>query len=1017
MRLIFDLFPCQTDSRLRGIGRYTLSLAQAMAAGRGTHELRLLANGLYPDTAASLRHAFGALVPPGAYSSYIHPPLSAAGVDEPRDEHISSALIHAAYQSIRADAVLCASPFEGWCERGMAAQPDGLLPQRLRVAVLYDLIPLLFPEQHLAPSPAYADWYRRRLAKLGQVDLLLAISEATRDDAIRLLGIAPERVVNIGGAADAHFRRLEDREAVDAAVRQLGIARPFVLYTGNGDYRKNLGGMLRAYALLAPATRRSHQLVLNQVGDLERFRTLMREAGLDEEEVVITGRVDEATLVSLYNACTVFVFPSLYEGFGLPVLEAMHCGAPVIAANNSSIPEVVGRADALFDAAEPAAIAASLERVLGDHAWRAELAAHGLARARAFSWDETARRAWSAIAQAHEQAHEHAHLQAGSAGLRVAVVHAAAPTGLAAAALDALAHQLELSVVDAAELAQARPAASARAALAARLNGFDAVLYLLAAGTLSPDLVQLMRAVPGVLWLSGHADTPPAHAPDPALLLRDAGLQGLHAWLVAGKARPPARSVHEALYGLVLDDATAVAALRRRHGMALPLLAPAEAGPGQQAVLLAGMLAAAHAHNPRRVAGCLAANMLGGRQALSAAALDLLATQAQANLMSGRAPRLLIDVTELSGTDALSGIQRVVRNMARELCLLEEDLPPIELVQLEDGVLRRASAVAARLLGHPAGAVPGGAIDIHPGDLLFMIDSSWQRYPDFVPVFEAVRRLGGRIVTVVYDLIPLRMPQFCGAGLVDVFKRWFDLAVRHSDMLLCISGAVRDDVVAYLDEYGMHPAHPLRLDYWRLGADIVPDSAGQAIRPEVAAMAADTASPLFLMVGTIEPRKGHGAVLDAFDALWAGGSQVRLCLAGKEGWEVDTLMLRIRRHPELGRRLFFVERFTDAEINLCYSRAQALLAASVAEGYGLPIVEAAQHQVPVIASDIAVFREVAGAGAAYFPLGDRQALMDLVLRFSLLSAPERHAMASLVEVVTWRDSARQAWRKLHQAFS
>lgn len=1011
MRLIFDLFPCQTDSRLRGIGRYSLSLAQAMAAERGAHELRLLSNGLYPDTAASLRHAFGALVPPGAYSSYTHPPLSAAGVDEPRDEQIASALIHAAYQAVRADATLCASPFEGWCERGMAAQPDGLLPQGLRVAVLYDLIPLLFSEQHLDPSPAYADWYRRRLARFDQVDLFLAISEATRDDAIRLLGIAPERVVNIGGAADAHFRRLEDREAVEAAVRRLGIDRPFVLYTGNGDYRKNLGGMLQAYALLTPETRRGHQLVVNQVGDLERFRTLMREAGLDEDEVVVTGRVDEDALVALYNACTVFVFPSLYEGFGLPVLEAMHCGAPVIAANNSSIPEVLGRADALFDAAAPAAIAASLERVLGDHAWRAELARHGLARAREFSWADTARRAWSAIVRAHEQAPR----QAAPAGLRVAVVHAAAPTGLAAAALDTLARQqLDLSLVDAAELATARPPARTRAALEERLTGFDAVLYLVAPGALTPALVQLMRAAPGVLWLAGPAGTAPAQVPDPALLLRDAGLQGLHAWLAAGVAQPAGRSLHEALHGLVLDDAAHAAALRQRYGMSLPPLVLAEAAPAQQAALLADMLAAAHRGSPRRVAACIAANMQRGQH--DPALLDTLAAHAQANLMSGRAPRLLIDVTQLAHTDALSGIQRVVRNVARELCLLEDALPPIELVRLEDGVLRRANTVAARLLGHPADAVPGGTIDIHPGDLLFMIDSSWERYPDFIPVFESVRRLGGRIVTVVYDLIPLRMPQFCSAGLVAVFQRWFGLAVRHSDMLLCISGAVRDDVAAYLDEYDMRPAHALRLEYWRLGADIVPDSTDQAIRPEVAAMAADSSSPLFLMVGTIEPRKGHVSVLDAFDALWAEGNPARLCLAGKEGWEVDALMERIRRHPELGRRLFFVERFSDAEINLCYSRAQALLAASVAEGYGLPIVEAAQHRVPVIASDIAVFREVAGAGAAYFPLGDQQSLMDLVRHFSLLSLAERQAMAALVEVLTWRDSARQAWSKLQQAF-
>jgi len=331
---------------------------------------------------------------------------------------------------------------------------------------------------------------------------------------------------------------------------------------------------------------------------------------------------------------------------------------------------------------------------------------------------------------------------------------------------------------------------------------------------------------------------------------------------------------------------------------------------------------------------------------------------------------------------------------------------------LRDGRLHRASAVAARLFGHAPSAVPEGAIDIHPGDLLFMIDSSWEQYPEFAPVFATVRRLGGRIVSVVYDLIPLRMPQFCSPGLIAVFQYWLDLAVQHSDMLLCISRAVRDDLAAWLDEHDMRPAHPLQLDYWHLGADILTEAVGQTIRPEVDAMAADVSSPLFLMVGTIEPRKGHNAVLDAFDALWAAGSDARLCFAGKEGWHVEDLMDRIRQHPELNRRLFFVERFTDAEINLCYSRAHALLAASVTEGYGLPIVEAAQHRVPVIATDIPVFREVAGAGAAYFPLGDKAALMTLVRQFGTLERAEREAMADLVEVLSWKESARQAWHKI-----
>lgn len=1013
MRLIFDLFPCQTESRLRGIGRYCLSLAKAMAAERGQHELRLFANGLYPDSAAELRHAFGALVRPGALSSYTHPPLSAAGLDGPEEESVASAIIQAAYQAARADATLCASPFEGWCERGMAAQPDPSLPGGLRVAILYDFIPLLFQDQHLTPSPAYADWYRRRLDGLRHVDLFLAISEATRADAIRLLGVAPERVVNIGGAADPHFRVQTDREAVAAAVQRLGVTRPFVLYTGNGDYRKNLGGMLQAYAQLDPMLRRSHQLVVNQVGDIGQFRDRMREAGLGDDEVVITGRVDDSDLVALYNACTVFVFPSLYEGFGLPVLEAMRCGAPVIAADNSSIPEVLEREDALFDASSPGSIAASLGRVLADHAWRAELARHSLQRAPAFSWAHSAQRAWDAIERAQAA-------RPPAAGLNIAVVDAAG-SDATRTVLAGLEQHHVLVFFDAGDLvATGLPGAAerARAALGARLNSFDAVLYVAGTDALSPALVQLMRSAPGVLWLAGAATDVPAHAPDPGLLLRDAGLQGLHAWLSTGTALPPTRSMHEALHALAVDDGGTALALRRRHGPLLPPLASldvASSTAGEQAAQLAALLVDAHGRHRRAIAARIAAAWR--QRPARPDEVEAVAAHVQANLMSGHAPRLLIDVTQLVRTDALSGIQRVVRNIARELCLLGSDLPPIELVHLHEGGLRRAGAIAARLLGHPADAVPDGVIDIHPGDLLFMIDSSWEQYPQFVPVFESVRRLGGRIVTVIYDLIPLRMPQFCSAGLVAVFGRWFGMAVQHSDMLLCISDAVRADVALYLDQHGMRPAHRLQLEYWRLGADIVPESHDQAIRPEVAAMAADTASPLFLMVGTIEPRKGHNAVLDAFDALWAQGCDARLCLAGKEGWEVDELMRRIRHHPELNRRLFFVERFTDAEINLCYSRAQALLAASVAEGYGLPIVEAAQHRVPVIATDIPVFREVAGAGGAYFPLGDRDALMALVRRFCTLGVAERQALADQVEILSWRDSARQAWRKLALSYA
>lgn len=1036
MRLIFDLFPSQTDSRFRGIGRYTLSLAKAMAATAGTHEMRLLANGLYQDTAAQLRTEFAGLAKPGAYATYTHVPMDGRNTDDRRQEKIASALVHTAYQAIGADTVLCASPFEGWCERGLVPQADGGLPAGLKVAVLYDFIPWLFPKQHLDPVPSYKAWYARRLTALRQYDLLLAISEATRADAIRLLDLPPERVVNISGAADAKFRKLSPQELAAIDLRRFGIDRPYVLYTGNGDYRKNLAGMLSAYARLPSGVRDAHQLVVNQVGNVELFMTQVAAAGLSQDNVIVTGHITDDELLALYNQCKVFVFPSLYEGFGLPVLEAMRCGAAVIAGNNSSIPEVAGRTDLLFDASSTNAISSKLLRALTDDAWRADLCEYSQQRAEQFSWEKTAQAAWRAIEAAHLARETAVLAQSASPGMPrpcVATV-LALPSGPALERARALLATLATYVDIEAVTDQAGGAGNAlsRQSLPQQWNRFDTVLYIATPEALSPALIDLIRSAPGVLLLQ-HGDgaqAPWAHAGIPSSdaeanqVLRDEGMQGLVALHRGeenrtGSRMPLSRSLLEALRCLVLEDRALALALREAYQpAALPELvvldSDAPADPAHTAKRIAAALRTAGDRSWRGAAANIAAAWRGAMP--EETVLDDVSQHAERNLRLNRTARILIDVTQLARTDALSGIQRVVRNIAREMCLLEGSITPIELVQLREGRLYRANAVAGSIFEIESSSCPVEQIDIQPGDTLFMIDSSWEQYPDFLPTFDTVRQFGGRVVTVVYDLIPLRMPEYCSSGLVLAFQHWFRLAVKHSDMLLCISRAVRDDVNAYIAEHQLERDHALRVDYWHLGADILPLAQDDTIRPAVADMVADTSSPIFLMVGTIEPRKGHALVLDAFESLWAAGNEVRLCWAGKEGWEVDALMARVRNHAELGKRFHFVERFTDAEINLCYAHANALIAASVAEGYGLPIVEAAQHQVPVLASDIPVFREVAGEGACYFGVNDKAALMQLVLEFAQLGDEQRRAMAALVPILTWQESAKRALGLLHANF-
>ena len=243
----------------------------------------------------------------------------------------------------------------------------------------------------------------RVLEELKRYDALLAISEATRRDCLRLLGVAADRVTTIGAASDERFFTPDRSEPPSAASRSLlkglGINRPFVLNVGGFDVRKNLWMLIDAFALLPEPLRRELQFVMTfTVLDSDRDRLLRhaRAAGLGDA-LVVTGEVSDAALKVLYQRCAAFVFPSLYEGFGLPLLEAMHCGAAVVAGNNSSQVEVVGEAGLLANASDACDIAAKLARVLEDPELGRVLRTRAVVQAGQFSWSATAARATAVL--------------------------------------------------------------------------------------------------------------------------------------------------------------------------------------------------------------------------------------------------------------------------------------------------------------------------------------------------------------------------------------------------------------------------------------------------------------------------------------------------------------------------------------------------------------------------------------------------------------------------------------------
>lgn len=270
------------------------------------------------------------------------------------------------------------------------------------VVTFHDLTFFLYPEMHLL----YKRIFFRTMMPLAarRADALIAISHSTRADLTRILGIAPSKVETIPYGIAPHFQPVTDWRALDAFCARYHLSRPFVLYVGNLEPRKNLPTLVRAFAPLVRAGLPHTLVMAGSRGwkDAPIFATI-QELGLTSR-VHFPGYIPQSELPMLYSAADLFVYPSFYEGFGLPVLEAMACGVPVITSNISSMPEVAGDAAVLVDPAAVDALANAMHHLLTDSVLRATLAAKGLARAREFSWERAAQATLSLYTRvAHNQ--------------------------------------------------------------------------------------------------------------------------------------------------------------------------------------------------------------------------------------------------------------------------------------------------------------------------------------------------------------------------------------------------------------------------------------------------------------------------------------------------------------------------------------------------------------------------------------------------------------------------------------
>ena len=831
MRIVIDLQGAQNDSRFRGIGRYTISFTKALIKHAPQHDFFLVLNGFFVEAIDDIRDVFYGILPQDNICVW-------QSVTPSFEDHEHNAwrtqtnqvLRKAFIAKLKPDLIHVSSLFEGFRD-DVVSGIEELDEVGVPISIMfYDLIPLLDSKRYLDPEPRFKNFYFKRIDQLKKADLLLGISEFSCQQAIKYLNVAPETIVNVSAASDLYSAVDTFNTALeDATLVSMGICKPFILYTGGADSRKNIAGLISAYEKLPEAIRDGHQLVLSG-HNIELHRLIKDRSLANNGQIIVTGYVSDPQLIALYRRCAVFVFPSFFEGFGLPPLEAMSFGAPTLASNTTSIPEVMGDHPGLFDPYSPDELVEKLEYALLDRDFRDALIKHGHTQVTKFSWENSAKRAIEAFEKVH------------------------------------------------------------------------------------------------------------------ASYLAD-GVQAIDSKLLTESILP------------------AIAAIDIRKPSEYDLLCCAQA--------------IAQSFPPER-----------------------------------EKRSLFIDISELIQRDAGTGVQRVTRSILSEFLKNPPNGYEVKPVYatLSNRGYRHANKFIAKFQGRNPEDMFDDVIEAFPNDIFLGLDLQHQITRLQSDSLRSMRRNGVFVCFVVYDLLPIQFPHFWleAININTIHENWLRV-VCESDAAIGISKAVADELEAWMKNNAIPHANHFRVSWFHLGANIsnsptqgMPDNA-ESIITQI------KDGPSFLLVGTLEPRKGYQQVLDAFELLWSQGQKINLVIVGKKGWLVDELHQRIVYHAEAGKRLFWIDSASDEFLEKIYESCTCLVAASYGEGFGLPLIEAAQHQKPIIARNLPVFKEVAGESAFYFEGFEAEDLSGAVLHWLALYQENQHPNSSSLQWQSWRESAAQLW--------
>lgn len=375
-------------------------------------------------------------------------------------------------------------------------------------------------------------------------------------------------------------------------------------------------------------------------------------------------------------------------------------------------------------------------------------------------------------------------------------------------------------------------------------------------------------------------------------------------------------------------------------------------------------------------------------------------------------PRLLVDVSNIANHDLRTGIERVTRNLCEIFLYTPPEGYRVELIRCLSGELYYARTYAAERLGLAPILGENEPLTPRQGDIYLSLEWSPPVLAATHQRFQAMRAQGVKLYFTVFDALPMQFPHHFPDFVEGTYEDWLSRVLTLADGLCCISAAVADDIrtCAYQLPEPLRPEGELPpLWHFHLGADFTARAASQGLRTEDNATLEKLTGdvPILLMVGTLEPRKGHAQVISAMEYLWHQGSPAQLVIVGKLGWKMDAIAKRLDGHPEKGKRLFWIKGASDDMLAELYRISSALVAASEGEGFGLPLIEAAQQGISIIARDIPVFREVAGQHASYFNATDGEGLaLELQAWLKAYSAGKTPKVEHM-PWLSWEQSAQQ----------